>query len=80
MGKISKLCGGAFVNYEIVGIIATIVVLLSFTMTKCERIRIVNMVGAAIYCLYGHLIKSPSTIILNGALIAIHTFFLVKRK
>ncbi len=67
-------------NPEAVGILATCFVLLSFLMRQTRHIRLINLVGAALYCFYGYLIGSLSTLLLNGALIVIHTCYLVKRK
>lgn len=67
-------------NPEVVGILATCFVLLSFLMRQPQHIRLINLVGAALYCFYGYLIGSLSTLLLNGALIMIHTCYLAKRK
>lgn len=65
---------------EAIGLIATCFVLLSFLMRQERRIRLVNIVGAALYCVYGCTIHSISTVVLNGTLIFIHIYFLTKRK
>lgn len=67
-------------NPEIIGIFATCLVLISFLARNPRHIRIVNIIGAAIYCIYGYLIKSLSTVLLNGILIFVHICFLTKRK
>ena len=67
-------------NPEVVGILATCFVLLSFLMRQPRHIRLINLVGAALYCFYGYLIGSLSTLLLNGALIMIPTCYLAKRK
>ena len=63
---------------ELIGIVATLFVLISFTMTDVKKIRIVNIVGAFIFVIYGILISSISTWLLNGALILIHLLKLFK--
>lgn len=67
-------------NPEILGIGATVFVLLSFLMQKPHSIRMINIIGAFLYCLYGGLIGSFSTVLLNAALILIHLCFLLKKK
>ena len=67
-------------EYEIVGIAATLFVLLSFLMKKVETIRLVNIIGAALFVIYGYLIGSLSTWLLNGALIIIHSVYLYNAK
>lgn len=66
------------ISIEIIGIIATLFVLISFLMKKAELIRIINIVGAVLFVIYGVLINSISTYILNGCLIIIHIIYLVK--
>jgi len=64
--------------HEIIGIIATLFVLLSFLFTAEKRIRQVNIIGAAIFIVYGILITAHSVYILNAALIIIHLYKLYK--
>ena len=71
-------------NYEIIGIVATLFVLLSFLMKKIELVRIINIIGAAFFVVYGLLIGAFSTWLLNAILIIIHliylTIYLIKKK
>lgn len=64
--------------YEIIGIIGTLFVLLSFLMKKVKHIRIINIIGAIFFVIYGLLIGAFSTWLLNGILILIHIYFLLK--
>ena len=66
--------------HEILGIIATLFVLISFLFTNEKRIRQVNIVGAVLFVVYGIIIGAISVYILNGALILIHIFKLLKQK
>ena len=66
-------------NYEIIGLLATLFVLLSFLMKKIELVRIINIIGATLFVVYGILINSLSTWLLNGVLIIIHIIYLVKK-
>lgn len=68
------------VFFEIVGITGTLFVLLSFLMKDLKKVRIINIIGAVLFVVYGVLINAYSTWILNGVLIIIHIIFLVKRK
>ena len=45
-----------------------------------EKVRIINIIGAALFVIYGILIHAVSTWLLNGILIAIHLFYLIKDK
>lgn len=63
---------------EAIGLTATIFVLISFLFKKSEAIRGVNIIGALLFVIYGILINSLSTWLLNGALILIHIFYLLR--
>lgn len=63
---------------EIIGILASIVVLISFLFNNEKRIRMINIVGAILFVIYGILINAFSVWFLNGALILIHIYYLMK--
>jgi uncharacterized protein with PQ loop repeat len=63
---------------EAIGLLATIFVLISFLFNKPKQIRIVNIIGAALFVVYGLQLGALSVWLLNGALIAIHIYFLLK--
>lgn len=67
-------------NVELLGILATLFALLSFLMKRVEAIRSVNIIGALLFIVYGILINSPSTWLLNAVLVIIHTVYLIKYK
>jgi len=58
--------------WEIVGIAATLFVLISFLFGNEWKIRVVNLIGAIIFVIYGIAIGAFSVYLLNGALIIIH--------
>lgn len=68
------------VFFEIIGLLGTLFVLLSFLMKDLKKVRIINIIGAVLFVVYGVLINAYSTWILNGVLIIIHIIFLTKRK
>lgn len=65
---------------EAIGLSASVFVLISFLFSKQKQIRIVNIIGAALFVIYGLLIGALSVWLLNGALIAIHIYYLLKFK
>jgi len=67
-------------HYEIIGIVATLFIVFAFTRNGEKQIRILDLVGAALFVIYGVLIQSFSTILLNGILIAVQIFKLYKLK
>lgn len=64
---------------EIIGIIATIIVLISFLMKGERKIRIINIIGAICFVIYGLSIKALSVWMLNGILILIHIYKLFNK-
>lgn len=65
---------------EVIGISGTLFVLLSFLMKDLVKVRIINIIGALLFVIYGLIINAFSTWLLNGILIIIHIIYLVKRK
>lgn len=63
---------------EILGIIATCFVLVSFLMKKVLWIRVVNLVGAVIFVIYGALLGAWSVWILNACLVVIQIYYIIK--
>ena len=61
-------------NLELIGTTASVLVLISFLMKGEKRIRIINIIGALIFVIYGILIGSFSVSFLNGVLILIHLY------
>ena len=65
-------------NYEVLGILASVFVLISFLFKKERSIRLVNIFGAIVFVIYGLLINALSIWLLNGILIFIHLYYLLK--
>lgn len=64
--------------FEAIGIVGTIFVLISFLMKDIKAVRIINIIGAALFVIYGALIGALSTWLLNGVLIIVHIVYLIK--
>ena len=67
-------------QYELIGILATLFVLASFIVNDLKRVRIINIVGAALFVVYGILIEAFSTWLLNALLIVIHIYYLATKR
>jgi hypothetical protein len=63
---------------ELLGIMATVFVLISFLMRDAVRIRKINIIGAFLFIVYGISINSVSVWLLNGVLLIVHIFYLKK--
>lgn len=66
--------------YEIIGLLGTLFVLISFLMKEVRLIRVINIIGAVLFVIYGLLIGALSTWLLNGILVIIHIIYLIKAK
>ena len=66
------------VVYEIIGYLGSSLILVSFLFKDIKLIRIVNIVGALFFIIYGLAIKTWPTVIVNIALIIIHIFYLAR--
>jgi len=67
---------------ETIGICSTIILLISMlfkttTVKGSIIMRTLNMLGSIIFIIYGCLLPAISTIVLNSALIIIHSYHLV---
>ena len=65
---------------EWLGLAAAALVLVSFLMKDERTIRIVNIVGASVFVVYGFTIHSASVWVMNLALIAVHIVRLCRCK
>lgn len=59
-------------KYELIGLLGTIFVLLSFIQNDEKKIRKINIIGAVLFVCYGLITKTYSTAFLNLCLCIIH--------
>ncbi|MBS1272512.1 MAG: hypothetical protein MAGBODY4_01658 [Candidatus Marinimicrobia bacterium] len=63
---------------EGIGYLGSFLIAVSLTMNNIWRLRWANMIGAAVFTLYGVLISSYPIVLLNGFITAVDIFYLVK--
>ena len=63
---------------ELVGYLASLLVVLSLTMTSVVRLRSISLAGAITFVAYGLLIGSVPIVLTNGAIAVINVWFLSK--
>lgn len=68
----------AHLIYELIGYIASVLVAVSLMMSAIVKLRIVNMIGAFTFAIYGILIGSIPVAAMNGFIVLINIYFLVK--
>ena len=63
---------------EVIGIAASVMIVVSFFVNGEKTIRAANMVGSAVFIIYGVLIGSFSLIFLNSASIVVNAIKIYK--
>ena len=63
---------------ELFGYLGSILVLVSMLMTSVVRLRVINLIGSAIFATYAILIRSYPTALLNGCLVGINLYHLFR--
>lgn len=63
---------------EWIGYIASGFVLISLMMASILRLRILNLIGAAIFCIYGLLIESYPVAVMNFLIVLSNIYYLLK--
>ena len=62
---------------ELFGYLGSFLVLISMLMTSVVRLRIINLIGSAVFAAYAILIRSYPTALLNGCLVLINLYHLL---
>lgn len=63
---------------EIIGYVASILVIISLTMTSVLRLRLVSLIGSIAWFVYGLMLNAPPIYLTNGIIIAINIYFLAQ--
>lgn len=63
---------------EWIGMIASVIIVISFFMKDIYWVRMINIIGAIMMVIYGIVIGAMSVYILNGMLVLVHIYYLVQ--
>jgi len=63
---------------ELIGYLASALIVLSLLMASLWRLRIINLVGAIVFTAYGALIGSVPVMLTNGAIVLIDLYYLAR--
>jgi|YNPMSStandDraft_1061717.scaffolds.fasta_scaffold68722_2 hypothetical protein len=63
---------------EIIGYIASILVMISLMMSSIVKLRWINFVGSALFAAYGLMIKAYPVFLVNGTIALINIYYLFK--
>lgn len=64
--------------YEIIGYAASLLVAVSLMMSAIVKLRVVNMIGAFTFAIYGVLIGSIPVAAMNGFIVLINVYYLIQ--
>jgi len=65
---------------EIIGLAASVLVLISFLMREIRVIRMISICGCIFWIVYGVWLGALSIWLLNGILILVHIYFLIRMR
>ena len=68
----------AAIALELFGYLGSFLVLVSMLMTSVVRLRVINLIGSAIFAAYAILIRSYPTALLNGCLVGVNVYQLLR--
>lgn len=63
--------------YELIGYLASFLIVLSLTMSALIKLRITGLIGASFFAAYGILIGSIPVMVMNICIIIIHSYYLL---
>ena len=66
--------------YELIGYTGSLLVAISLMMQSVFRLRVINLVGALFFVIYGFLIHAIPVILLNGLIVFVNIYYLVQMR
>jgi hypothetical protein len=63
---------------ELVGYLASVLIVVSLLMSSVYRLRVINLIGAAVFTVYGLLIGSIPVVLTNGVIVLIDVYYLAQ--
>lgn len=64
--------------YHIIGYLASIIIAISMTMSSIVKFRIINLMGATLFFIYGIMIGALPVAMLNGFIISVDIYYLIR--
>lgn len=65
---------------DLLGYLGSVLILVSMLMTSVVRLRVINIIGSAIFAVYALLIRSYPTAFLNACLVGVNVYQLIRLK
>lgn len=63
---------------ELIGYVASVLIAVSLMMTSVLRLRVINLIGGAMFSAYGFLIGAIPVGVLNGAIVLVNVYHIVR--
>ncbi len=63
---------------ELVGYVASVLIAVSLMMTSVLRLRVINLIGGAMFSAYGFLIGAIPVGVLNGAIVLVNVYHIIR--
>ncbi|AZQ61261.1 uroporphyrinogen decarboxylase [Flammeovirga pectinis] len=67
-------------NTEYIGYLASILLMISFSLKNVNKLRLINTLGCFTFVLYGYLLDAWPVVISNGFIATVNIFYLLKDK
>lgn len=64
---------------EIIGMVATILILVALCQTNVKRLRIINMIGSIVFVVYGLMKGALSVWVLNAICAGVNVYHLIRK-
>src|SRR5689334_11549885 len=64
--------------YELIGYAGSVLVAVSLMMHSVFRLRVINLIGALFFVIYGFLIHAVPVVLLNGLIVLVNIYYLVQ--
>ena len=65
--------------FEVIGYAGSLLVLVSMLMTSVVKLRVINLIGSAVFTVYALLIHSYPTALMNACLVGINVYHLIRQ-
>ncbi len=65
---------------EILGYVSSVLILVSFMMKEPLKLRMVGLLGASLFCIYGFCIHSYPTAVMNLGVSLVNAYYLIKMR
>jgi len=64
--------------YELIGYLGSVLVAISLMMQSVFRLRIINLIGALFFVIYGLLIHAAPIVLLNSLIVGVNIYYLIQ--